>query len=351
MPEKPPSTEAESAQPPSPDVLQEQLNQLFQWVIDLAEQAWFVRRQIDEVCDFIRNAAASESVIAPSISPPLMNQTLDVSEAAVAADKAYWDQRSQKFLEFRCQYLRTVLGELIRLESAAAAPRCLQDRGSAEADPSHWRIDTSHLRELAWFVELANQLQRRPIRMFGRYWTTYTLAVAEEFQAAVGQLMTAVTSSGDRWRDLTHLGPWAGESTLRNFQTRVERMRHEGVLWPSRRFERLVVSLQLERTRTVAEFSRPNGLLVQSSIRAMASSRGLEGNGRLNPRETLIVTVIRMAGRRLTTEGVLRELDRLPTPPGGEGYTKQCLASLGNRGILNNRRDTNPPGYGFPEWT
>lgn len=70
---------------------------------------------------------------------------------------------------------------------------------------------------------------------------------------------------------------------------------------------------------------------------------------RLSKCQSEIVAVIREAGRRLTTDEVLAYLTRIRPNP-STGVTKQYLADLVRFGILSNRKDVTPRGYGLREW-
>jgi len=73
------------------------------------------------------------------------------------------------------------------------------------------------------------------------------------------------------------------------------------------------------------------------------------GKGRLTPAERDIIEVIREAGHRLTTKEVLAALEA-KRGAASEGTTKQYLASLVRSGLLTNRQDLEPKGYGLPGW-
>jgi hypothetical protein len=79
------------------------------------------------------------------------------------------------------------------------------------------------------------------------------------------------------------------------------------------------------------------------------SAPSLGAPGRTTRREQEIIDIIREAGRRLTGEQVLTELDR-KRGSASPGTTKNYLASLVRQKRLTNRRDVDPPGYGLPEW-
>jgi len=69
----------------------------------------------------------------------------------------------------------------------------------------------------------------------------------------------------------------------------------------------------------------------------------------LTPSEQQIVDVICKVGHRLTTNGVLAQLEA-DGQPAAESTTKASLASLTRSKVLTNRRDTSPRGYGLPHW-
>ena len=66
----------------------------------------------------------------------------------------------------------------------------------------------------------------------------------------------------------------------------------------------------------------------------------------LNESERKIVETLRETGHRLTTEPLLGKALGGVTSQG-----KQYLASLVRRGIIDNRQDCAPGGYGLPEWS
>jgi hypothetical protein len=70
---------------------------------------------------------------------------------------------------------------------------------------------------------------------------------------------------------------------------------------------------------------------------------------RLSIAESNIISTIRENGRRITTTEILRALER-KYGAASEGTTKTCLAGLVRRGLLNNRQDVTPKGYGLPDW-
>jgi hypothetical protein len=71
---------------------------------------------------------------------------------------------------------------------------------------------------------------------------------------------------------------------------------------------------------------------------------------RFSPAEQAIMDALREAGHRMTTGQILQALENRNNGIASEGTTKIYLAALVRRGALINRRDTDPPGYGLPEW-
>lgn len=65
-----------------------------------------------------------------------------------------------------------------------------------------------------------------------------------------------------------------------------------------------------------------------------------------NPTEKEIVEALRKVGHRMTTDVLLTK-----AIGGTTSYAKGVLANLVRRGVLNNRSDVRPRGYGFPDWT
>jgi len=65
--------------------------------------------------------------------------------------------------------------------------------------------------------------------------------------------------------------------------------------------------------------------------------------------EQQLIDMITEVGKRLTTNQVLAELNKRHGPT-SEGTTKSALATLTRAGILNNRSDLKPKGYGLPGW-
>ena len=74
-----------------------------------------------------------------------------------------------------------------------------------------------------------------------------------------------------------------------------------------------------------------------------------EKETRLNDAERDILSVIQEAKQRLTTPKVLAALEA-KNGAVAESTTKSTLATLVRRGLLTNRSDTTPKGYGLPEW-
>jgi hypothetical protein len=88
------------------------------------------------------------------------------------------------------------------------------------------------------------------------------------------------------------------------------------------------------------------GVLAQSPDAALRSEPVTR---QLSPGRQRIVDVIQETGHRMTTEQILaaiREIDKVAS----SGTTKQYLAELVDRGILDNRQDVQPNGYGLQEW-
>ena len=71
---------------------------------------------------------------------------------------------------------------------------------------------------------------------------------------------------------------------------------------------------------------------------------------RLTPTEKNIMALIREIGHRMTTGEIVSAMEERRGPT-SEGMTKQRLADLVRRGLLTNRSDTTPRGYGLPEWS
>jgi hypothetical protein len=71
-------------------------------------------------------------------------------------------------------------------------------------------------------------------------------------------------------------------------------------------------------------------------------------SGRLSEAEERIVNVLREAGERMSTMEILTALENKDRAV-SQGTTKVTLATLVRRGILTNRRDVDPPGYGLQE--
>jgi hypothetical protein len=71
---------------------------------------------------------------------------------------------------------------------------------------------------------------------------------------------------------------------------------------------------------------------------------------KLTPGQQDIVDCITAIGRRLITEAVLDALER-SGKPASSGTTKNYLAELVRRGMLNNRTDSRGTGYGLPSWS
>ena len=95
----------------------------------------------------------------------------------------------------------------------------------------------------------------------------------------------------------------------------------------------------------VLELSRELAEGRQADTNTAASSKERE----LSPGKQAIIDVIRAAGQRLTTDGVV---DALAKAHGvaSEGTTKVYLSELVSRRLLTNRQDVTPKGYGLPEW-
>jgi hypothetical protein len=70
---------------------------------------------------------------------------------------------------------------------------------------------------------------------------------------------------------------------------------------------------------------------------------------RLTEAESNIIAVVRDAGHRLVTDEIVAELEHR-CGAASLGTTKQYLAGLTRRGLLTNRQDVDPKGYGLPEW-
>lgn len=81
------------------------------------------------------------------------------------------------------------------------------------------------------------------------------------------------------------------------------------------------------------------------------AASGDEGSRRpkLSEAEQRIIGVVRNEGMRMTTKAILAAIERQQGAV-SEGTTKVCLATLVRRGLLTNRQDVIPKGYGLPEW-
>jgi hypothetical protein len=62
-----------------------------------------------------------------------------------------------------------------------------------------------------------------------------------------------------------------------------------------------------------------------------------------------ILAAVEAAGHRLTTAEILKALDQAQHV-WGESTVKNNLAELVDEGLLNNRQDVRPKGYGLPAW-
>ena len=69
----------------------------------------------------------------------------------------------------------------------------------------------------------------------------------------------------------------------------------------------------------------------------------------LDEEERLIVELLRSVGRRLTTGQILSEFSQRDQIK-AESTTKLKLSSLVKKGVLTNRQDVRPAGYGLSEW-
>lgn len=70
----------------------------------------------------------------------------------------------------------------------------------------------------------------------------------------------------------------------------------------------------------------------------------------LPPSYQKILEVVREAGKRLTGDEILNALSR-KYGSASPGMTKQNLAVMRREKLLTNRTDTDPRGYGLPEWS
>ncbi len=84
-----------------------------------------------------------------------------------------------------------------------------------------------------------------------------------------------------------------------------------------------------------------------NSLKAMAQELAIAPE--LDPEEEAIVGLIVATGRRLTTTQILDEFSKGGTIK-AESTVKLKLSQLTKRKVLVNRSDTNPKGYGLPEW-
>jgi Penicillinase repressor len=82
---------------------------------------------------------------------------------------------------------------------------------------------------------------------------------------------------------------------------------------------------------------------------AFAETSATKGAGRLSESEQRIMTTIEAIGHRVTTEELLEHLEKHHGAT-STGTTKQTLAGLVRRGLLNNRQDVRPKGYGLSLW-
>ncbi len=87
--------------------------------------------------------------------------------------------------------------------------------------------------------------------------------------------------------------------------------------------------------------------IYMKSLRAIAQELSVTPD--LDPEEESIVGLIVSTGRRLTTTQILSEFSKRGTIK-AESTVKGKLAQLTRRKVLVNRSDTNPKGYGLPEW-
>lgn len=69
----------------------------------------------------------------------------------------------------------------------------------------------------------------------------------------------------------------------------------------------------------------------------------------LPPSQKAILALVRKAGHRLTTDEIVAGLEKAHGAA-SVGTTKNSLATLVRFGVLNNRQDVLPKGYGLPEW-
>lgn len=83
---------------------------------------------------------------------------------------------------------------------------------------------------------------------------------------------------------------------------------------------------------------------VPDSPESLGRSQPVEQD--LNPTEQAIVDALRECGGRLTTGPLLTKALGVVNSNG-----KATLASLVKRGIIDNRKDARPRGYGLPEWS
>lgn len=71
---------------------------------------------------------------------------------------------------------------------------------------------------------------------------------------------------------------------------------------------------------------------------------------RLSDAEKDIIGVIRDTGQRLSRKGVFDALSKIGKLP-SVGTTNTTLAAMVRHGILTHEKDSNPSGYGLPEWS
>lgn len=111
----------------------------------------------------------------------------------------------------------------------------------------------------------------------------------------------------------------------------------------------VIYRIRREYSTRRAEFQAESGIPEPLSSEPRPRRHETDVAPNLSEAEERIIGVIRSAGQRLVTKQVMAEL-RQVYGAASEGTTKVTLAGLVRRGLLSNRRDVRPNGYGLPEW-
>lgn len=115
------------------------------------------------------------------------------------------------------------------------------------------------------------------------------------------------------------------------------------------RVERIEAVIAVLRKATGHQ-QEPSALREGSALPAVDEAAATKAtSARLSPGQQNIVDAIREAGRRLSQDQVLAALEA-KHGAASIGTTKNYLAALVKFGVLTNRRDVHPPGYGLAEW-